>query len=207
VLVIACGALAARNHRAGGGPAAESSGRALPAGDLHNRPAQIPAAVRGGNSCLAAAAMRSRSFVAYGTAAQADCSTMYCARKASNEIPGGALLRILRPDLCSPISPRRPGTFYLTILAASFRAPGDPRIGTGSPPGIVPGPISAITASSSTWRSRLCPGRKAALARLPCAWALRSNIAPRLRVARDRHAQGGGTCKGPTQRGVLPWPR
>jgi len=113
LLVIACGALAheiTALRRANGWKHLDV--RCLPA-DLHNRPAQIPAAVRG---AIRAARARYRSiFVAYGDCGTGGLLDEVLREEGVDRIPGAHCYEFFATGpLFAELSEAEPGTFYLT---------------------------------------------------------------------------------------------
>ena len=113
VLVIACGALAREItalKRASGWPALDVT--CLPP-ELHNRPEQIPAAVR--SAICAGRARYERIFVAY-----ADCGTggaldRMLAEQGVERLPGAHCYEFFATsDVFAALADAEPGTFYLT---------------------------------------------------------------------------------------------
>jgi hypothetical protein len=113
LLVIACGALAheiiALRRASGWNPL---DVRCLPA-DLHNRPAQIPAAVRG---AIRAARDHYRSiFVAYGDCGTGGLLDEVLREEGVERIPGAHCYEFFATSLkFADLAEAEPGTFYLT---------------------------------------------------------------------------------------------
>jgi len=121
-LVIACGALAHESSRCGG-PAAGiiwTCAACRPICTIVQRKYRPPCAAQ------FVLAGRMSIFVASATAAQADCSTMYCARKAPNEFPGAHCYEFFGTGtLCfADLAEAEPGTSTSRISCCVIRAPG-----------------------------------------------------------------------------------
>ena len=182
-LVIGCGALGRR--AACRGPPNRLAGRGdLPAGPLHNRPEQIPAAVD--RMIRSARDGYDAVLVAYG-----DCGTGGAldrrprASTASSGSRGLTATRSMRGRPSTALADEEPGTFYLTdFLARSFDRLVWRGWGWTAIPSCCPS-TSATTDGSSISRSptiRTCwPARDGP----PRAWAWRSSTEDRVWRARD----------------------
>ncbi len=207
VLVIACGALAHEIialRRASGWNHLDV--RCLPA-DLHNRPAQIPAAVRG---AIRASRGRYRSiFVAYGDCGTGGLLDDVLRQEGIERIPGAHCYEFFATGpVFADLAEAEPGTFYLTdFLLRHFERLVIRGLGLDRHPELFP-------AYFGNYRKLLYLAQSP----LPGAEGRARAIAVRMGLAFEYRATGYGSLETGMRRAVeharalrseavLPWPR
>ena len=197
VLVIACGALAHEIialRRANGWNHLDV--RCLPA-DLHNRPAEIPAAVRGAIRRGARDQYRS-IFVAYGDCGTGGLLDEVLREEGVERIPGAHCYEFFATaPVFAELAEAEPGTFYLTdFLLCHFERLVIRGLGLDRHPELFP-----------TYFGNYRKLVYLAQSPLPEAEDRARSIALRMGLAFEYRATGYGSLETSLREAALPWPR